>query len=131
MSVAGGDMQDQVSLQLILDNIEFGMKPKEALSSPRVYTYHTENSFNPDPDPEKRILKIGAIDIYETDRSVIADLENRKHSIKIVPEPIAAPAMIFIDQATGVCYAATEPFYERYSSRDKFCGALNTSPTVK
>jgi gamma-glutamyltranspeptidase/glutathione hydrolase len=131
MSVAGGDMQDQVSLQLILDNIEFGMKPKEALSSPRFYTYHTENSFNPEPDPVKRILKIGAIDIYETDRSVISDLESRKHSIKIVPEPIAAPAMVFIDQATGVCYAATEPFYERYSSRDKFCGALNTSPTVK
>jgi len=131
MSVAGGDMQDQVSLQLILDNIEFGMKPKEALSSPRFYTYHTENSFNPEPDPEKRIFKIGAIDIYETDSSVISDLENRKHSIKIVPEPIAAPAMVFIDQETGVCYAATEPFYERYSSRDKFCGALNTSPITK
>ena len=131
MSVAGGDMQDQVSLQLILDNIEFGMNPKEALSSPRFYTYHTEDSFNPVPDPEKRLLKIGALDIYDTDKSVIASLENRKHLIKIVPEPIAAPAMVFVDQTTGICYAATEPFYERYSSRDKFCGALSISPTPK
>jgi gamma-glutamyltranspeptidase/glutathione hydrolase len=131
MSVAGGDMQDQVSLHLILDNIEFGLNPKEALSSPRFYTYHTEDSFNPVPDPEKRLLKIGALDIYDTDKSVIASLENRKHLIKIVPEPIAAPAMVFVDQTTGICYAATEPFYERYSSRDKFCGALSISPTPK
>jgi gamma-glutamyltranspeptidase/glutathione hydrolase len=65
MSVAGGDMQDQVSLQLLLDNIEFGMKPKEALSAPRFYTYHTENSFNPVPEPEKRFYKIGTLDIIQ------------------------------------------------------------------
>ncbi len=131
MSVAGGDMQDQVSLQLILDNIEFGMKPEEALSSPRFYTYHTEDSFNPEPDPDKRILRLAALDIYNTDKSVINSLENRKHLIKTVPEPIAAPAMVYIDQATGTCYAATEPFYERYSSRDKLCGAISVSPIPK
>jgi gamma-glutamyltranspeptidase/glutathione hydrolase len=131
MSVAGGEMQDQVSLQLILDNIEFAMKPKEALSSPRFYTYHTEDSFNPVPDPGKRIFNIGALDIYTTDKSVLDDLISRKHIVTVVPEPIAAPAMIFIDQTTGICYAATEPFYERYSTRDKFCGALNISPTAK
>lgn len=127
MSVAGGDMQDQVSLQLILDNIEFGMKPKEALSSPRFYTYHTENSFNPSPDPSRRIYKMGALDIYETDQYTIENLVSRKHIVTVVQGPIAAPAMIYVDQATGICYAATEPFYERESSRGKLCGALNVS----
>ena len=125
MSVAGGDMQDQISLQLILDNIEFGMKPKEALSSPRFYTYHTENSFNPSPDPGTRIYKIGALDIYETDQSVIENLISRKHIVSVVQGPIAAPAMVYIDQTTGISYAATEPYYERESPRGKLCGALN------
>ena len=127
ISVAGGDMQDQVTLQLILDNIEFGMKPKEALSSRRLYTYHTENSFNPSPDPKARIYKIGALDLYATDQEVINDLISRNHLVKVVPEPIAAPAMIYYDQATGICYAATEPFYKRESPRGKYCGALEIS----
>jgi gamma-glutamyltranspeptidase/glutathione hydrolase len=124
MSVAGGDMQDQVSLQLLLDNIEFGMKPKEALSSPRIHTYHTEDSFNPSPLREKRILNIGAIDIYATEQSVIDTLMNRNHRVTVVPEPIAAPAMVYFDQETGIMYAATEPFYERDSPRGKYCGAI-------
>ena len=127
MSVAGGDMQDQVSLQLLLDNIEFGMKPKEALSSPRFHTYHTEDSFNPSPDPAERFLNIGALDIYSTDQAVIENLTARKHIVKIVPEPIAAPAMVYVDQSTGVSYAATEPFYERESPRGKLCGVINPS----
>ncbi|MDQ1297127.1 MAG: gamma-glutamyltranspeptidase / glutathione hydrolase [Bacteroidota bacterium] len=127
MSVAGGDMQDQVALQLLLDNIEFGMRPKEALSSPRFHTYHTEDSFNPSTDPAERFLNIGALDIYSTDQSVIDNLVARKHIVKIVPEPIAAPAMVYIDQLTGVSYAATEPFYERESSRGKLCGVINPS----
>jgi hypothetical protein len=62
---------------------------------------------------------------------VIKNLINRKHQLTIVPEPIAAPAMVYLDQETGICYAATEPFYERESPRGKLCGALNTSPISK
>ena len=131
MSVAGGDMQDQVSLQLILDNIEFGMRPKEALSSPRFNTYHTEDSFNPDSDPGKRVYHAGVLEIYSTDRSVLTGLMNRKHILSVVPEPLAAPAMVVLDQATGTAYAATEPFYERESPRGKLCGALNDSNDIK
>jgi hypothetical protein len=32
--------------------------------------------------------------------------------------------MVFVDQSTGMYYAATEPYYERDSDRDKLCGAL-------
>lgn len=125
MSIAGGDMQDEAALQMILANIEFGMKPKEALSSPRLYTYHTEDSFNPSPDPAKRIFKIGALDVYDiADKKVIDELKKRHHIVKAVPGPIGDPAMVYVDQQTGMYYAATEPFYERDSDRGKYCGAL-------
>jgi gamma-glutamyltranspeptidase len=124
MSVAGGDMQDQTSLQLILDNIEFGMKPRDALLSPRFYTYHSENSFRPSPDPNIRLYRIGALDIYDSDSALVEELVRRNHIVKEVPGPIGDPAMVYIDHATGTCYAATEPFYERDSPRGKYCGAL-------
>jgi gamma-glutamyltranspeptidase/glutathione hydrolase len=131
MSVAGGDMQDQVSLQLILDYVEFGMKPKEALSSPRFYTYHTEDSFNPASDPAKRFYKIAALDIFAGDKKVITELASRGHIITKVPGPIAAPAMIYIDQTTQTRYAATEPLYKGEDSRGKYCGALDASAQDK
>ena len=125
MSIAGGDMQDQAALQLILDYIEFGMKPKVALKAPRLYTYHTEDSFNTSSDPAKRLFKIGALDVYDiTDKKVIGELKKRHHDLKVIPGPIGDPAMIYIDASTGMCYAATEPFYERDSEREKLCGAL-------
>jgi gamma-glutamyltranspeptidase/glutathione hydrolase len=46
MSIMGGDIQDQVSLQLFLDFVEFDKMPKDAISTPRFRTYHTEDSFN-------------------------------------------------------------------------------------
>lgn len=125
ISVAGGDMQDQVSLQLILDNIDFGMSPKEALSSARFYTYHTENSFNPAGNPAQRIYKIGALDIYQTDKNVLNDLTERRHSVTVVPGPLGAPVMIYIDQETGIRYAATDPLYESGLPRGKYCGVVN------
>lgn len=129
MSIAGGDMQDQAALQLILDNVEFGMKPREALKAPRLYTYHTEDSFNTSPDPAMRLFRIGALDVYDNaDKDVIAELGKRNHSVKAVPGPIGDPAMIYLDQASGMCYAATEPYYERDSPREKLCGALKLKP---
>ncbi len=127
ISVAGGDMQDQVSLQLILDNIDFGMRPKEAMSSPRFYTYHTGNSFDPSPDPVKRLFKIGALDIYPAGEKVMKDLENRKHVVAIVPGPIGAPVMVYIDRTSGIYYGATDPHKEGERPKGKYCGALELS----
>jgi gamma-glutamyltranspeptidase/glutathione hydrolase len=131
MSVAGGDMQDQVALQLFLDVAEFGKMPEEALSSPRFYTYHTEDSFNTSPSPEGRNYKIRELDIYSTEQSVIDNLTNRGHTVKIVPEPLAYPVMVYIDQATGMAYAATEPFYARVTPRGKYCAAVENPPSLR
>ncbi len=121
MSVAGGDMQDQTALQLLLDFIEFGKMPREAITSPRFRSYQMENSFIPDPDPNERIIDIGLLGINETDQSVIDNLKARGHEVTIIDGTIANPVMVYIDQVTGISYAASQP----REKRGKYSGALN------
>jgi gamma-glutamyltranspeptidase/glutathione hydrolase len=45
MSTPGGDNQDQAMLQAILNIIEFGMTPQEAVEAPRFQTEHFHSSF--------------------------------------------------------------------------------------
>lgn len=121
ISVAGGDKQDQTSLQLLLDFVEFGRMPKDAIDLPRVLTLHTEDSFNPSPDPGKRIFNIGVLNINATDQSTIDDLKNRGHEINKTRSNIGRPVMVCIDQGTGIFYAACH----HLPSDEKYCAALN------
>jgi gamma-glutamyltranspeptidase / glutathione hydrolase len=106
MSVAGGDMQDQVSLQLLLDVVEFGMKPKDAIKAPRFLTKHIQDSFNPSPDPSVRMGKIAGIEINTADKSLIDKLQARGHEVTPSDATLAWPVMIYIDRAAGISYAA-------------------------
>jgi gamma-glutamyltranspeptidase / glutathione hydrolase len=45
LSTPGGDNQDQALLQVLLNLIEFGMSPQEAVEAPRVQTEHFYASF--------------------------------------------------------------------------------------
>lgn len=128
ISVAGGDIQDQATLQLILNHIEFGMMPKDAIIAPRVRTYHTEDSFIPSPEADKRFLSIGALDIDSTAQTTIDNLIKYGHKITLAGtysdqllRLMGYGVMIYIDQTTGISYAAGEPEY----SKGKFCAALN------
>lgn len=123
ISVAGGDMQDQTTLQLFLDHVEFGQMPKEAITSPRFRTYHMQNSFNPSPDANKRVFKIGAMEIDSTSQITIGNLKSRGHDVTAASELIGVPVMIYFNQKTGISYAAGEP----RAPNGKFCAALNTS----
>ena len=49
ISVAGGDQQDQVTLELLLSHIEFGLSPAAAVTAPRFITNHYVGSFNQTP----------------------------------------------------------------------------------
>jgi gamma-glutamyltranspeptidase/glutathione hydrolase len=118
MSVAGGDMQDQTGLQLLLQVMDFGRMPKEAIPAPRFYTYHSEDSFNPSPNPQERIFKLDSLDVNTTEKSTIDELIKRGHHVNMVNNPIASPVMIYVDQKSGMCYGAA--LVER-----KFCAALN------
>ena len=45
ISVAGGDNQDQMTLQLLLNHIDFGLEPAESVVAPRFMTDHFISSF--------------------------------------------------------------------------------------
>lgn len=45
MSTPGGDNQDQAMLQVLLNLIDFGMSPQEAVEAPRIQTEHFYASF--------------------------------------------------------------------------------------
>jgi gamma-glutamyltranspeptidase/glutathione hydrolase len=45
LSTPGGDNQDQALLQVVLNMIEFGMSPQEAVEAPRFQTEHYYASF--------------------------------------------------------------------------------------
>lgn len=118
MSVAGGDMQDETGLQLLLQVMDFGRMPKEAISAPRFYTYHIEDSFSPAPSSKERFLKINTMDVNTTEQSTLDELKKRGHNVNVVTNSIGSPIMIYIDQASGMCYGAALP-------NRKYVAALN------
>ncbi|MEY5011448.1 MAG: hypothetical protein RLZZ253_2587 [Verrucomicrobiota bacterium] len=121
LSVAGGDMQDQVSLQLFLDFVEFGKMPKEAVAAPRFLTSHFEDSFNPSPEPQKRLGKIGGITLNPSESDPAAELGRRGHAVRTEKGFLAQPVMVYMDPATGTAHAASQP---TQTFRGKCCAAL-------
>jgi gamma-glutamyltranspeptidase/glutathione hydrolase len=64
ISVAGGDLQDQTTLNVLLNHIEFGMLPKDAVTAPRFNTDHMENSFDSNPDRNRAFMSAEREDTY-------------------------------------------------------------------
>jgi gamma-glutamyltranspeptidase/glutathione hydrolase len=107
ISVAGGDMQDQAAIQVILNFVEFGMSPEEAFKAPRFSTEHFISSFGQDR------AKLGSLSVPSTlPEKVQADLRGRGHVVTVSREGVGGVGLIGIDpkskQATGVGPAAEE-----------------------
>ena len=105
ISVAGGDMQDQAAIQVILNYLEFGMSPEEAFKAPRFSTTHFISSFGQDR------ADLGSLSVPNTlPEEVQADLSARGHLVSIGREAVGGVALIGIDpetkQATAVGPAA-------------------------
>ena len=116
ISVAGGDLQDQVSLNLLLDRIEFGMSPEEAVRAPRFSTDHHENSFNPSPDRAKTIPALGGLQVsIGTGAEAIEELRARGHGVKTAGGAIGNPVMVLVDPETGLAQAAGDPAAGRHA----------------
>ncbi len=110
ISVAGGDQQDQATLQLLLSHIEFGMAPAEAVTAPRFVTAHHVGSFN-QPPPQ-----LGSLSVYEAfGEETIEALKARGHRVKVGRPPFAHPVMLTIDPATGRKQAAGDPKARRHA----------------
>jgi gamma-glutamyltranspeptidase/glutathione hydrolase len=111
VSVAGGDNQDQVTLQLLLDVIDFGMTPAEAVSAPRFLTAHFLGSFLQAPP------KLGSLDLNPSvGEAVVADLQSRGHRVTLQKGPLATPIILRIDTAWGRIEAAGDPKARRHAA---------------
>ncbi|MFC1739186.1 gamma-glutamyltransferase family protein, partial [Planctomycetota bacterium] len=74
ISVAGGDTQDQGTLQMIINHLEFGKTAPELVSGPRCSTGHLIGSFSQLP-PSLGGLTLGT----KTDPAVVEELKRRGH----------------------------------------------------
>ncbi len=117
ISVAGGDLQDQTTLNVLLNHIEFGMAPSEAVTAARFSTSHHQDSFDPNPDREAAFVGAGELRLQDSiDGEIETQLSGRGHIVSRTRGPIAHPVMIFIDHETGVIQAAGDPRARRHAA---------------
>ncbi len=115
ISVAGGDLQDQTTLNCLLNFVEFGMLPKDAVSSPRFSTRHHENSFN--PDRKREIVGLGRLTLQDTiPQEVKQNLVKRGHQVDSAGGAIAAPVMLYHDRKTDILHVAGDPRAGRHAA---------------
>jgi gamma-glutamyltranspeptidase/glutathione hydrolase len=112
LSTPGGDNQDQALLQVLLNVIEFGMNPQEAVESPRFDTQHFVSSFD-----DHEFLP-GSLNIESrVGLGTIKELSQRGHKVKIQSEwgTLSSPTVIMYDTKTGVASAGADPRRGRYA----------------
>ena len=110
ISVAGGDLQDQTTANLLLDFIEFHMLPEDAVTTPRFATAHHQDSFDPNPNRNQTFKQTGSLTINESvDLSIQQELAARGHQLEVKSSPIATPVMLYIDHVSETLYAAGDP----------------------
>lgn len=117
ISVAGGDLQDQATLNLLLNFVEFGMLPEAAVTAPRFATTHHEDSFDPNPNRAETFGRAGSLRINESvPENVRSELAGRGHEISVQAGAIAVPVMLSVDAESGLYYAAGDPKVGRHAA---------------
>ncbi len=111
VSVAGGDNQDMMTLQLVLNHVDFGLAPAVSVTAPRFMSDHFVSSFLQKPPV------LGGLRINPTiSPSTLDDLAARGH--KLAPSPSilsAAPTVLAVDPQTHHYHAAGDPRARRHA----------------
>ena len=112
LSTPGGDNQDQALLQVLLNIIEFGMNPQEAVEAARFDTQHYVSSFD-DHEFLPGSLNVEA----RVGLKTIQELSQRGHKVKMQSDwgTLSAPTVITYDPRTGVAAAGADPRRSRYA----------------
>jgi gamma-glutamyltranspeptidase/glutathione hydrolase len=114
VSVAGGDNQDQMTLQLLLNHIDFGLEPAESVLAPRFMTDHFISSFGQKP-PALGQLRINP----EIGGKTLDALKNLGHKLVVRSGSLqAAPSVISFEGEPGknqVLRAAGDPRAGRHA----------------
>lgn len=117
ISVAGGDLQDQTTLNCLLNHVEFGMMPADAVTAVRFSTGHQEDSFDPNSIRAETLGTLASLTVDDQlDESVRDELAKRGHKIKTTSKPIAYPIMIYAEPDTGMLHAAGDPKAKRHAA---------------
>ncbi|HLM24495.1 MAG TPA: gamma-glutamyltransferase family protein [Pyrinomonadaceae bacterium] len=112
LSTPGGDNQDQALLQVLLNVIEFGMNPQEAVEAPRFDTQHYVSSFD-----DHEFLP-GSLNVESrVGLKTIQELSQKGHKVKVQGEwgTLSAPTVIVYDPSNGVAAAGADPRRSRYA----------------
>jgi gamma-glutamyltranspeptidase/glutathione hydrolase len=112
LSTPGGDNQDQALLQVLLNIIEFGMNPQEAVEAARFDTQHYVSSFD-----DHEFLP-GSLNLESRiSEKTIADLKARGHKINVQSAwgTLSSPTVIIYNPQTGVSSAGADPRRGRYA----------------
>lgn len=110
VSVAGGDLQDQTTLQMLMNVIDFGLSPDEAVTAPLFGTNHHLGSFRQTPP------RLGSLLLHpDLAKGVGKDLAARGHLLD--PRgPRSNPVLLRIDPKTGLIHAAGDPRSRRHAA---------------
>lgn len=112
LSTPGGDNQDQALLQVLLNVIEFGMNPQEAVEAPRFDTQHYISSF------DNHEFLAGVLNVESRiPAEVIQKLGSLGHKIKTQSAwgTGSAPTVIMYDVNSGVISGGADPRRGRYA----------------
>ena len=110
VSVAGGDMQDQTTLQMLLNVIDFGLSPDKAVTAPRFGTHHHLGSFR------QAAPQLGSLLLHpDLAKTVGPDLAERGHKLG-ARGPSSNPVVLRIDPKTGLLHAAGDPRARRHAA---------------
>ena len=112
LSTPGGDNQDQALLQVLLNIIEFGMNPQEAVEAPRFDTQHYVSSFD---DHE---FLAGSLNLESRiPDKTIEELKARGHKVNVQSAwgTLSSPTVIVYSPENGVSSAGADPRRGRYA----------------
>jgi gamma-glutamyltranspeptidase/glutathione hydrolase len=112
LSTPGGDNQDQALLQVLLNIIEFGMNPQEAVEAPRFDTQHYVSSFDDHEFLPGSLTLESRVGV-----KTIQELSQKGHKVKVQGEwgTLSSPTVIMYDPKTGVAAAGADPRRSRYA----------------
>jgi gamma-glutamyltranspeptidase/glutathione hydrolase len=109
LSTPGGDNQDQALLQVLLNIVEFGMSPQEAVEAPRFQTEHFYSSFGNHEFAPGRLNLEGRIS-----KETAAKLTALGHQVSVTGDWSNSSAPTVIKIADGVLDGGADPRRTRF-----------------
>ena len=107
----GGDDQVMITLQTLVNVIDFGMNVQQAIEAPR----WTTHSFPSSPFPHTMVPGDMAVE-ERVPEATQKELIARGHKLRVAPPwSLASSAAIIVDPKTGVLSAGADPRVEAYA----------------